>query len=160
MVAVVTAGILLIIAMSIGGIALKEQILSTSNKESQVAFYAADTGMECALYWDQVKGVFALDVNGNQSSLVNSVKCNNSAITLTFDKTSSTLYDYRFKISGIPVGSDGATTCAVVEVDKNTAYVDPVKGGAARIKTDIYSYGYSTCDASLNRLERGIEGHY
>ena len=64
LVAVITAGILLIIAMSIGGIALKEKILSASSKDSQIAFYAADTAMECALYWDQKKGVFTPDING------------------------------------------------------------------------------------------------
>jgi hypothetical protein len=158
LVAVVTAGILLIIAMSIGGIALKEQVLSIVNKESQVAFYAADTGMECALYWDQKKGSFAPTTDANGNALIptgsTAINCNNENITATLATPfPSDDYSYTFKVSGIKVGDSGVTTCSVVMVGKNIS--EPNK-----TKTDIYSYGYNTCDASLTRVERGIEGHY
>jgi hypothetical protein len=156
LVAVVTAGILLIVAMSIGGVALKEQVLSTANKESQTAFYAADTGMECALYWDQKRGAFTKDENGNPSPLLASSVCNGVNLSPETDGT-GTAYSYKFMISGIKVGDGGATTCSVVKVDKDTNYQD---GSVIRTKTDIYAYGYNTCEPSLSRLERGIEGRY
>jgi hypothetical protein len=163
LVAVVTAGILLIVAMTIGGIALKEQVLSTANKESQVAFYAADTGMECALYWDQKRGAFTNDsVNDPAGAAALAVfNCNglgNFTSPVLTPGTPSTQFSYKFMVSGIPVGTGSDTTCAVVKIEKDIAYTVP--SGGTSIKTDIYSYGYNTCEASLSRLERGIEGHF
>jgi hypothetical protein len=158
LVAVVTAGILLIIAMSIGGIALKEQVLSAANKESQIAFYAADTGMECALYWDQKMGYFAPTTNPATGEIITqsgipTIDCNNNNVTSMALTTGTNSYSYTFMINNLSVGNGSAVTCSVVEVDKDTS-------SATSTKTDIYSYGYNTCNASLTRVERGIEGHY
>lgn len=187
LVAVITAGILLIVAMSIGGVALKEQILSTTNKESQIAFYAADTGIECAMYWDlnsRTGGIFAPDSDGNSRDSTNPPGSYNpscggvplsfsgpSDVVPSLDGTSHAEYTYTFEVSGIPVGDpkNNVTTCAIVTITKDTndnAKYNPSPGtpsgahSAALTHTDIYSYGYNTCDASLNRLERGIEAHY
>lgn len=50
--AVMTASIVLAVGVSIISIALKQLSISTLGRESQYAFYAANTGAECALYWD------------------------------------------------------------------------------------------------------------
>lgn len=50
--AVLVSSVLISIGISIFNITIKELSLSSSGRESQFAFYAADTGMECALYWD------------------------------------------------------------------------------------------------------------
>ena len=62
--AVLVAGILLSIGLAIFTITLKELILSGSGRESQFAFYAADTGGECALYWDIKHAGFSGSVFG------------------------------------------------------------------------------------------------
>lgn len=167
LVAVVTASILLIIAMSIGGIALKEQVLSASGKESQVAFFAADTAMECALYWDQKVGVFAPDQNGNPPSTPPSVGCNNNSLvpaTASSFSVGDTQYSYSFVEENIPVGNGSRTTCAQVTVTKyvNDSSFDGngVARDPTRVYTTIAAYGYNTCNASLNRLERGIIANY
>lgn len=49
---VLIAGVLLSVGLAIFSITLKELLLSSGGRESQFAFYAADTGGECALYWD------------------------------------------------------------------------------------------------------------
>lgn len=46
------ASIVLALGASIFAIAQKELALSSIGRDSQFAFYAADTGAECALYWD------------------------------------------------------------------------------------------------------------
>lgn len=61
--AVLVSIMVLAVGTSIINISLKQVILSSSGRESQFAFYAANTGMECALYWD-LNGV-AVDDNGN-----------------------------------------------------------------------------------------------
>lgn len=53
--AVLVSSIVLAASLSIINIALKQHKLSALSRESQVAFYAANTGVDCALYWD-VKG--------------------------------------------------------------------------------------------------------
>jgi Tfp pilus assembly protein PilX len=55
-IALIVSSLLLAIGFSLSTIILKQLIFSNSGKESQLAFYAADSGAECALYWDR-KGV-------------------------------------------------------------------------------------------------------
>lgn len=172
LVAVVTAGVLLIVAMSIGGIALKEQVLSSANKDSQVAYYAADSGMECALYWDQKKGKFGPffdDAGTSQTSPTTlSFNCNGQSVTgVTLSTTvgNPQLYSYSFMINGLKVGDGtGPTTCAVVMITKETGRTGVDGQGRSynpnQTYTKINSYGYNTCDPSPRRLERGIEATY
>ena len=54
----VISSLLLSIGISIYNITLKELILSSYGRNSQFAFYAADTGLECALYWN-IKDAFS-----------------------------------------------------------------------------------------------------
>jgi hypothetical protein len=55
-IALIVSSLLLAVGLSLSTIILKQLIFSNSGKESQLAFYAADSGAECALYWDR-KGV-------------------------------------------------------------------------------------------------------
>lgn len=50
--ALLIASLLLAVALAIVNITFKELVLSSGARESANAFYAADTGLECALYWD------------------------------------------------------------------------------------------------------------
>lgn len=50
--AVLITSLLLSIALAVFNITLKELILSSDARESQNAFYSADTALECALFWD------------------------------------------------------------------------------------------------------------
>ncbi|PCH92027.1 hypothetical protein COB80_00760 [Candidatus Kaiserbacteria bacterium] len=51
MLASLVASLLTALGLAMFTIAQKEIILSSLGRDSQVAFYAADTGAECALYW-------------------------------------------------------------------------------------------------------------
>ncbi|MCB9805847.1 hypothetical protein H6775_01665 [Candidatus Nomurabacteria bacterium] len=50
--AVLVSVLVLAVGASIISIALKQVILSGAGRDSQFAFYASNTGLECALYWD------------------------------------------------------------------------------------------------------------
>ncbi len=52
LIAVLLTSLLLAIGYSLITFAVKQTIISTSGKESVLAFYAADAGAECASYWD------------------------------------------------------------------------------------------------------------
>jgi len=49
---IVVSSVVLSIGLSLLNIVQKEIILSATGRDSQFAFYAADGGVECALYWD------------------------------------------------------------------------------------------------------------
>jgi hypothetical protein len=55
-ISILVAALILSIGLSIGNIYVKETNLSISSRESQIAFYAADSGLECAQYWDKIVG--------------------------------------------------------------------------------------------------------
>lgn len=57
--AALVASIVLAIGAAIYGIAIKELNLSSIGRDSQFAFYAADTAAECALYNDINKQIFS-----------------------------------------------------------------------------------------------------
>lgn len=59
--AALVASIVLALGTSIFGLVQKEIILSSLGRDSQYAFYAADTGAECALYWDVRYRYFGVD---------------------------------------------------------------------------------------------------
>src|SRR3990167_7483874 len=50
--AAIVSSIVLAVGAAIFGIAQKQVLLSAIGRDSQFAFYAADTAAECALYWD------------------------------------------------------------------------------------------------------------
>lgn len=52
-VSLLVSALLLAVGFSIGNILIKQLTLATSGSGSQVAFYAADSAAECALYWDR-----------------------------------------------------------------------------------------------------------
>lgn len=56
-IAVVVSSLLLFISFFIVNLTIKNTMLSGLSRESQIAFYAADAGLECALYWDTVVNI-------------------------------------------------------------------------------------------------------
>ena len=52
--AVLLVSIVLIISLSLFNITYKQILVSQVNRESQHVFYAADSGLDCAKYWDKV----------------------------------------------------------------------------------------------------------
>lgn len=61
LVAIIVTSMLLIISFVVANIAYKQLILANSNQESQYAFYNADSGIECAVYWDFRNGYTVFD---------------------------------------------------------------------------------------------------
>lgn len=139
--ALLTVATLMLVATGVVSLAAKQSFISSSGKESQVAFYAADTGLECALYWDVKsptgQSAFATTTGSN-------INCNldiqNSGNQWVVGGSSQST----FTISFLP-----DSYCAVVTVTKT---------GSA---TKIESLGYNTC-SSVNprRVERAIRATY
>jgi len=145
--AVTLASIVLVMALGVANIALEEIKFSTSAKDTNNAFFAADTGNECALVNDL--GASTPFVTLGSSGVVN---CGGNSISIT----GSGPWD--FVLANI--GSTG-TSCAKVKVTKTTTVI----GGVTYTTTTIVSKGYNIGDSSCNstnpdRIERELVTAY
>ncbi|MFH0804419.1 MAG: hypothetical protein V1896_02370 [Candidatus Zambryskibacteria bacterium] len=175
-IAVVIMGILLLISFAVVNITIKGTLFATSGRDSQYAFYAADAGLECALYWGSkypiplTSPTQYTDAFATSTIVVPSPRTINCAGTITTpnDMTTngqiigtSTLT----RIGGggdtnptstfgfvMDKGSNPVSHCAIVTVRKY--YV------GSRLMTYIKSRGYNTCGSSSRRVERGVEVTY
>lgn len=151
-IALIVSSLLLAIGFSLGTIILKQLVFANSGKESQLAFYAADSGAECALYWDRknTEGYTTFDGAFATSSVFQDILCGTGGPTEQMSKVGSffkvvsndqlsattTFYaDYSDR-SG---GGANLLACAMVTVGKTM--VD--EGGVLTEKTQIESRGYN-----------------
>jgi hypothetical protein len=181
-VAVLVASLVLAIGFSIGNIVLKQLAIAGSGGGSLVAFYAADSAIECATYWDRKKadgtiwddaGPFAtstpldFDPNtmycGNQTAARGWYKfCDNNPTTCdSASVAATTTFSIDFKNPADPK----YLACAYVAISK---WTDPLTGDQ---KTSIISRGYNTdlvendgdfyCNLDRQRVvERGLFQSY
>jgi Tfp pilus assembly protein PilX len=168
--AVLVSSVLLSIGLSIFNLMLKEIALSSSGRESQFAFYAADTGIECALYWDFKASSPVMFATSSASQTgawrdqyidANSPSC----VTLSADSLKASMKSptvgqtsavTRFSIT-IPNSVAGTNAsvpyCVNVEVRKIVSN--------SIVTTVIDSRGYNTCDTTdPNRVERALKVTY
>ncbi len=84
---VLISSLLITIGLSIFNLSLKEIMISTSERESQVAYYAAYSAFECLRYWNTI-APFPPYLNDNNEydyqSTTTNIVCNNVKIPLTF----------------------------------------------------------------------------
>lgn len=182
------SSIVLALAFGIFNILLKQIVLTSSAKDSQIAFYAADAGAECALYWDThtsrtlVNDPIAFDSNGNYNYSYTGI----FAIPNTYPDVDLGYPEPRFVIDYL---DQGGTTfnCGLVMRDAYITLGDDVsartqfefnltsdskvcakvlveKGlnvGGSGYDTRIRSRGYNDCNTgSSRRVERAIEVKY
>ncbi|OGI59396.1 hypothetical protein A3C60_02455 [Candidatus Nomurabacteria bacterium RIFCSPHIGHO2_02_FULL_37_45] len=141
--AVMLSSIILAISLGIANIALKEIKFGTNARDTNNAFFAADTGIECALFSDRPPSSFP--VAGPATALT----CASSIPTYS-SGTNTGLYS--FVVTGL--GNNG-TSCAKVSVfkdgDSNPPYV------STEIISKGYNIGDATCSSSNpDRIEREI----
>lgn len=163
---VLVVGILLTVGLAMLDISVRQLILSASARESKQALYAADSGVECALFYDLKPlggSVFATSTAG-------SIVCNNQAITIG-SQTVPTNPSTPSRIGGggsanpisiflldFGLGTPPLPYCVIVTVEKKMDTSDPTN---PYVKTVIESRGYNTCDMSnRKRVERAIRVQY
>ena len=180
--AVLVSSIVLAVALSILSISRKEFLLSSSARESAYSFYAADTGMECAHYYDVNTSLFkststSAQYNDNAASgqlqplatnlSITQMSCAGSVIQIPNTSTDgitttaigNTLqlpvtiqYDFWVPIHNLVQNTDA---CAVVSIFKKYS-----KNGAGNqiVDTDVSSKGYNVaCGVnSPKKVERNL----
>ena len=138
--------LLLAIGLAIFNLAFKELILSSSGRESQFAFYAADTGIECALFWDfkntTGKSAFA-------TSTASTISCNGD---------SNNVGNQAISVGGGGLGNPTSVFSLTFNPDPYCATVSVTKGNTTTL---IESRGYNTCNTNNpRRVERAVRVEY
>ena len=133
---VLLVSLILTIALSISNITLKQTILSSLAKDSQVAFYQADAGIECGLYQDSL-GLFPIG-----SAPIEKFYCGQDYMALGSDSYQD---HYVFYTSN----NNGNEPCYSILVDKTDSNI-----------TKIQSRGYNRCSTSPRQVERALEVTY
>ncbi len=164
--ALLVTSLLVSVGLSMAEISVREAKLSSAGIGSQAAFFAADAGIECAIYWDfknpSGKSAFA-------TSTASTISCNGQSIS-TNSQTVPTVPSVPSRVGG---GTDSNPTsifyltftggakplsyCVIVTVNKT----QNSGGGPLAVKTKIESRGYNSCDTTYSRrIERAIRVQY
>ena len=156
-IAISIMAVLMFVSFAVLNITIKGTLFATSGRDSQVAFFAADAGLECALYWDS-----KFDPSKFATSTPSTISCGNNTISTNSQIIPTNPSQYSFIGGGgngnptsifyfdFNTGNNQLPYCAIVSVTKNT-------NGTTYIK----SKGYNTCDTNnMRRVERGIEVLY
>lgn len=135
--AVLVSSILLLMALSISGVAYKEQLLSINAKASQHSFTAADTGMECALYWDVNRQWYGA------SNDPSDITCAGGQQPQFLAISASSRYLYKL---GVDANANGIILrgCSVFSIDKD--YDDNNDGVGESTKIDSRGYNVNCAD--------------
>lgn len=141
-------------------IATKQTILSSIGRESQKAFYAADSGIECVLYWE-LQSVDSFQFATSSDSSVNppsgdfcggqdmSPAAGFTTWSVSADATSATTTFLISAWSEDYSSLDMFNPCVKVVLEKRGA------------STEVLSTGYNTCDTtSGRRVSRAVHINY
>lgn len=139
--AALVASLVLALGISVFSIARKQLLLSSFGRNSQYAFYAADTAAECALYHDV--RLFSFD----PAAPITPIECDGDAIDVDHSNLAS--YPVTFQFEFEPGGY-----CTQVTVVKNTVHP------RTRIHADGFSVPCSDVQVSGRVLQRSVELTY
>ncbi len=144
LIAVVLASVALAIGLALLDISYKQVILATATKQSQIAFYAADAALECALYYDQQQNAF------DYTTPTGGITCDALSV-VSYSSPSPNGGNPRITTFSIP-----CTSGSLTQIRSNVTVYKASNGS-----TQIYTQGYNTCDTtSPRRVERGLKVTY
>jgi hypothetical protein len=147
---VIVVTIISLIAFGISNSSYRQMVLSAVAKDSQVAFYQADTAVECALYSDFIQDIFS-----QASSTPSTLNC---GVQGSSDKPYELIIETKNPGSEydlFPV-DQGSLPCFEISVRKTIpgSPTDP-------ILTELKGRGYNNCDKTNTRtVQREIEVNY
>src|SRR3989338_1517240 len=140
--AALVSSIVLALGTSIFQLAQKELTLSSIGRDSQFAFYAADSGAECALYWDVRYQRFP-----TSTPVAVGLTCDNQDETTAASSAGGAVVSsFQFEPNGY---------CVNVSVEKS------VSVGTGAVATTVHADGFSTncgaVESSPRALQRSVE---
>ncbi len=143
--AVIAVSAMLLIALSVTEIAYKEQTITYSGRDSKTAYYAANAGIECALFNDLGGGIDgAFTFTTPDTAGVGTLRCDGQDIggedvTSAGNAVTTTFY------FNLPTAPDVPKSCSIVRVAKTRV-------ATGLIETTIESRGYNNECESISKL--------
>lgn len=150
LVAIIFMSVMLSFGLALGSLGYKQQVLASGSIESQHAFYAADTGLECALYGDQQLGLFAYANHGLTPQA--SLPCGTGASVIGSNPGGPSCYNDPIMcpqewVSSTRLSLNGGTRCADVTMYKPMPNIGKT--------TWIFSQGYDVSCATVANPDPG-----
>lgn len=137
---VLIMSLILTIAVGISNITYKQTILSGLAKDSQIAFYQADRGIECGMYYDITVNAFP---KGTDTPSIDPIICGDSQ--LDFDSGQSATDHLVFT----ETNASSTGPCVTVTFDKTDA-----------LKYSVFADGYNICGEGPRKVERSLSVTY
>ena len=148
LIAIILSTVALVVGLALADVAYKQVVLSSTARNSQIAFYRADSAIECALYWDQQFAAFNVGNLFDQ----NTMECEGRDVV-------------GYAEAGIPGGGlrttfdvsclSGGRSATVTVYKEESGECSPGK------KSCIYASGFNVCNSTdPNRFERGLKVRY
>lgn len=157
-VAVTISGIIVFISFIISNIALKETNFSIAAKESQKAFYNAQSGIECLQYWDSN---YNPDNDGATKGSKSAFEYAGQQVTIYCGGTSyvvrpqfgtvNGINKIITELNGVRLGQTSANGCVDLRVERDYKQASEFSG---RVRFE--ALGYNKCDGA-NRIQRGLD---
>ena len=146
--AVTISAILLAIALGVSNIAFREAEFSTSARDANDAFFAADVGIECAFMNDKSSsGIFK-----DPTISPRQINCNGQLINVTTDDVNQIWTFVVPQLGGANV------SCAIVTVNKTGSIVTITSNGYSN--GSVGSSPNWACVPNTNTTERQIQSTY
>lgn len=145
LIAVILTSVLVSVGMALFDIAYKQIVLTGAVRSSQYAFYAADTGLECALFWDQTVNAFSA------AAPRASITCGGSTIAVSGSMSGN------IRTSTFSMPCIAGRTSQVTVMKANVGYSCNAQGS----HSCLYVNGFSSCNTDdTRRIERGLQAFY
>lgn len=163
--AVLSGSIMATIALIMVNLVEKEIRLASFAEKSRIAFFAADAGIECALFLDIQKTMFPLSGANNPvgTNIASTMPCQveTQPIIVSYDQTGGgerniTLHTPLQRARAVntdPVVIDG---CSIIRIKKTAATTQIQSFGLNR----MWSEGLQRCVSVKDGVERAIETTY
>ena len=173
---VLVISMILAVSLGISSIIRGEIILSSTGRQSQLAFYAADAGLECGIYWDTLHSGMPQSAFATSTPDQNDLRCAGATIPVGGPTSCVNSLDGSGSSAPCAPGDKKAgvstftlnlanDSCAKVTVTKREFYIyeppDPTPNEAGIetfIHSDGFSEGDSACESNSPRVyQRSIE---
>lgn len=189
-IAVVVTSILVLISLLVSNISLRQLTFSFAGKNSQIAFVTANSGIECALFWDLNNstnpGVSAFATSSSVTAIAQNISCNGQSFTFDasnnhYGTPGSSSYESDLNngylllekkadvVSGGTITEYGAaTTTFRISYQNQTpslpyctdVVVAKWKDAGGNQEITIESRGHNPCDSGPKQVERAIRVKY
>ena len=135
--------LILSIALGISNVTLKQTILSSLARDSQIAFYQADTAVECGMYYDTN---LSFPEGTGPSNIGGPFFCGNDRFEINVSQS-----DVNYLVFN-QVPASQSDRCSTIIFDKKTKL--------ATNEAIVQGLGYNTCATTTRQVQRALQVTY